>query len=301
MRFTTIALALGAVVATVSAAPMPTNNGSFGGDVPTALSYALTLERFSHAFYEQGLAKYDAKAFTDAGFAADVRERLAEIGMQENGHVEVISGALEGMKAKPVPACEYNFPVDTLTNFLAGAQYLETVGTSAYLGALPGLSGDLLVVAAGITTAEARHSAYVNVLWKQLAAPYAIDTPLSPREVVTLVSPWIKGCPYDIGVKPFNMLTASLSKNEGNATKVITSFMGPKNGTDDKTFCQFRYGSKFASSPRSECVLPADVRGYVYVTVASTDKPITRHNEKQVLAGPTVLFNVHNDTASNPM
>jgi hypothetical protein len=301
MRFTTIALALGVIVASVSAAPMPTNNGPFGGNVTKALNYALILERFSHAFYEQGLAKYDTKNFTDAGFPAEVRDRLAEIGMQENSHAEVISGALEGTKAEAVPACEYNFPLDNLTNFLAGARYLETVGTSAYLGALPGLSGDPLVVAAGITTVEARHSAYVNVLWKQLAAPYAIDTPLSPREVVTLVSPWIKNCTDDIGVKPFNMLTASLSKNEGNSTKVITSFMGPKNGTDDKTFCHFRYGNQFASSPRNECALPADVKGYVYVTVASTDKPITRQNEKQVLAGPAVLFNVHNDTASNPM
>lgn len=302
MRFSTIALALSAIVASVSAAPMPPQHNPWGDKVSNVLQYALTLENLEAEFYKQGLSKFDAKAFTDAGFPPEVREKFIHIGQHESDHVGTISSVLTGMKVEPVPICTYNFPMDNLTQFLAVAQALENTGTSAYLGAASGLSGDLLTAAAGITTVEARHSAFLNELWKQTAFPYSIDTALGPREIVTIASSFIKSCPYDIGFKPFNTLTASLSKGEGNSTKVMTSFMGPKNGTDDKTYCQFLYGSKAASSPRSECVLPSDVKGYVYVMVTSTDKPVNRNNEKQVLAGPALLFNgVHNDNSSSSM
>ncbi|KAF9950013.1 hypothetical protein BGZ72_008247 [Mortierella alpina] len=300
MRFSTIALALGAIVASVSAAPMPPKNGPWGQNVSTVLNYALTLENLEAEFYKQGLAKFNATAFTDAGFNASIRERFVQIGQHESDHVATITSALNGTKVKPVPICTYNFPMDNLTQFLAVAQALEITGTSAYLGAVSGLSGDLLTAAAGITTVEARHSAFLNELWNQTAFPYSNDTALGPREIVTIASGFIKSCPYDIGFKPFNMLTASLSKGEGNSTKVMTSFMGPKNGTDDQTYCQFLYGGKAASSPRRECALPSDVNGYVYVMVTDSNKPVNQTNENQILAGPALLFNgAHNNTNSS--
>ncbi|KAF9109358.1 hypothetical protein BGW39_005134, partial [Mortierella sp. 14UC] len=145
--------------------------------------------------------------------------------------------------------------------FLAVAQALENTGVSAYLGAASGLSGRLLTAAASITTVEARHAAYLNELWGQSGFPYAFDTALGPREIATLATNFITSCPYDLGVKPFAQLTASLPAAGSNSTMVSTSFEGKGNMTDS-TYCQFLYGNNVTVSPRSECALPDNASGY---------------------------------------
>lgn len=40
------------------------------------LNFALTLEHLEAAFYSQGLAKYDAKAFSSSGFGDDTRKKI---------------------------------------------------------------------------------------------------------------------------------------------------------------------------------------------------------------------------------
>ncbi|KAF9924045.1 hypothetical protein BGZ67_009521 [Mortierella alpina] len=277
---------------------MPQND-TLSQNVTNVLNYALTLEHLEAEFYKQGLAKFNSSAFTSAGFDPKVRDRFVHIGQHESDHVSILTSVLNSMQAKPVPVCNYTFPMDNLTQFLAVAQALENTGVSAYLGAASGLSGDLLTAAAGITTVEARHAAYLNELLNQTAFPYAVDTALGPREVVTIASNFIKSCPYDLGVKPFNQLTATLQMGSGNSTKVITSFMGPYNSTSMNTFCQFLYGNKSASSPRSQCILPADAGGYVYVMVTNSSAPMNNTNESQVLAGPALLFNGAHSNSNN--
>ncbi|KAF9187332.1 hypothetical protein BGZ51_001422 [Haplosporangium sp. Z 767] len=284
MRFTNIFLGATALAVSVVAAPTP-NMAKNTADV---LNYALTLEHLESEFYKQGLAKFDASAFTDAGFNPVVRERFIHIGEHENDHVSTLISVLESMKVKPVPACEYNFPMDNVAQFLAVAQALENTGVSAYLGAASRLNGDLLTAAASITTIEARHAAYLNELMKQLGFPYSFDTPLGSREIVTVASNFIKSCPYDLGVKPFTQLSAILPTDSSN--KVMTSFTGHSSNSHP-TFCQFLYGNKVSVSPRDSCVLPADALGYVFVLVTSNDTPVSLKNDKNVLAGPALLFN----------
>ncbi|KAG0367432.1 ferritin-like domain-containing protein [Gamsiella multidivaricata] len=280
MRFTTIACALVAA-ATAFAAPVRKNSAT------SVLNYALTLEHLESEFYKQGLAKFDESSFTDAGFDAKVRDRLVHIGEHESDHVSTLTSVIKSLKAKPVPVCEYNFPMDNITQFLAIAQALENTGVSAYLGAASGLSGDLLTAAAQITTVEARHASYLNELWGQLGAPYSFDTALSSEQIVTIATSFIKSCPYDLGVKPFNHLTATLPSED--STKVTTAFTG-KGANSNKTYCQFLYGNKNAVSPRSECTLPADAEGYVFVIVTDSKTPVTLTSQSNILAGPTLLF-----------
>jgi hypothetical protein len=49
----------------------------------TVLNFALTLEHLENAFYSGGLAKYDDKAFTDAGLPSFARGRFVEVGQHE--------------------------------------------------------------------------------------------------------------------------------------------------------------------------------------------------------------------------
>ncbi|KAG0297291.1 hypothetical protein BGZ96_007028 [Linnemannia gamsii] len=329
MRFSTVFVAMAALATTSSfttaapattstcttTAPAPTstsgdnstrpggNSTRPGGNdtniVTTALNYALTLENLQAEFYTQGLAKFNESAFTDAGFNASAYGRFVEIGNQENEHVASLVTLIENLKGKPVPLCNYSFPMDNLTEFLTSARALETTSVSAYLGAISDLNGNLSTNAASIAAVEARHAAYLNELWGQSPFPYAFDTPLSQRAVATLASNFITSCPFDIGVKPFAQLNATLPAAGSNSTMVSTSFEGMSSNMTNSTWCQFLYGNKVMVSPRTECALPANLTGYVYVVVTKNKTPVSLMKDTNILAGPALLFNIFNGTSTN--
>ncbi|KAF9363535.1 hypothetical protein BGX34_003892 [Mortierella sp. NVP85] len=288
MRFSTIVRPIAAIAAAVAVSAAPVMLASSHDRTAKTLNYALTLERLQSEFYKQGLDKFDAQAFTDAGFGGDIRDHFVLIREQEDEHVALLTSAITSMKGDPVPACEYNFPLDTLTQFLSLSQALENTGVSAYLGAIKSLSGDLLTAAAAITTAEARHASYLNELWGQNGYPYALDTVLTPEQIVTMASSFIK-CPYDLGVESYHPLKATLSAPD--SMMVNTEFSGDHADEMDETWCQFLYGTKTAVSPRRDCELPEDAAGYVFVLVTDSDEPVTTSQQDNILAGPALLYN----------
>jgi hypothetical protein len=123
----------------------------------------------------------------------------------------------------------------------------------------------------------------LNEIFGEEGAPYAFDTPLNAREVVTLAINFIESCPFDLGVAPFKQLTASIKGD-----KVETSYKDEV--VDRQTWCQFLYNNKVVVSVREECKLPETVNGYVYVVITDTSKPITLKDEDSILAGPALLF-----------
>lgn len=293
MRFSTVFVVMAAIAtATITtAAPAP----PFNNQTLAVLNYALTLEHLEAEFYREGLAKFNESDFTNGGFDANVRDRFVHFGEHDDEHVSTLTAVIKNMTGTPVPVCNYTFPMDNLTQFLAVAQALETTGVSAYLGAASGLRGDLLTAGGAITTVEARHAAYLNELWGQSGAPYAFDTPLGPREVVTLAINFIDSCPYNITIKPFNQLMATLPAADSNSTMVTTYFEGT-GANSTSTYCQFLFSNNVTVSPRSECALPETATGYVYVLITRNKVPITLTRDSNVLAGPALLFNgAHNN------
>ncbi|KAG0207297.1 hypothetical protein BGX28_001454 [Mortierella sp. GBA30] len=309
---------------------MPPSNNQTTGDQPTGnqttsmnctgvLNYALNLGRMEAAFFKQGLSKFNANSFTQAGFDSKARDQLALIGQHANDHTSAISQALNMSDNNSGSSCNYNFPMGNVSEFLMSARALENAAVSASLGvlSLAGLKGDSLTGAASILAVGARQAAYLNMLFNQTAFPYAYDTPLTPRQVITLASPFMKSCSSsnDTSMMPYPALNATLQtgntgnntgnnpgNNTGNSnsTRVITWFEGPNNSTNN-TYCQFLYGNKTAVSPRNQCNLPSDVTGYVYVLISNTSAPLNRMNQNQILAGPAMLFNdvPNNSTNSN--
>lgn len=57
-----------------------------------------------NAFYNEGLAKFDAKAFEAAGYGQFVRGRYEQIAAHEKTHVAFLSTALGDKATKP---CQY--------------------------------------------------------------------------------------------------------------------------------------------------------------------------------------------------
>ncbi|KAK3813677.1 MAG: ferritin-like domain-containing protein [Linnemannia elongata] len=248
------------------------------------LNYALTLEHLESAFYAEGLHKFGPDAFAAYHLDDKIRERFVHIGEHESTHVTVLTSVIEALGGKPVPKCTYKFPLDNLETFIAVSRALETTGVSAYTGAAAGItSEDLLTAAATIVTVEARQSSFLNELVGENGAPYSFDTPLTPREIVTMATNFIESCPYDLGIEPFTQLKASIKGD-----KVETSYDGEVEGRQE--WCQFLYNNKMVVSRREECKLPPTVNGYVYVVITDTATPLTLKDEDRILAGPALLF-----------
>jgi hypothetical protein len=74
----------------------------------TVLQYALTLEHLENNFYKGALDKFDAAAFTEAGFPAWVRDRFTQIAAHEASHVAFLQTALGSAATQ---ACEYSLSV----------------------------------------------------------------------------------------------------------------------------------------------------------------------------------------------
>ena len=162
----------------------------FESDVDV-LNYALTLEHLEHVFYRDGLEAFES--FGEDGFGESIQERLAAIRDHEEAHVDTLTQVITDLGGEPVGEGEYDFGYgEDQAAFLATAAALENTGVSAYDGAGQFLSDPALLTAAGtIVAVEARHASYLNLLTGTLPFPAAVETPLTPAEVLEIATPFI--------------------------------------------------------------------------------------------------------------
>ncbi|EIN06278.1 hypothetical protein PUNSTDRAFT_115574 [Punctularia strigosozonata HHB-11173 SS5] len=261
-------------------------------DDTTVLNYALTLEHLENTFYAEGLAKYDAAAFKNAGFPDWVRGRVSQIAEHEASHVKFLSTALGNAATKP---CTYNFPYTDPKSFLALSMALEGTGTSAYLGAAQLISNkDYLTAAGSILTTEARHDAWISSAVRKEAAwnlPY--DTPLGLSGVYSIASQFITSCPSSNPTLPvttypsFSLTPAAPAVGE----KVKMNFDNKDNNSP--LYVAYYSGlNVFYSDVASDgtTTIPSDLKnaGTVYASVVkSKDATPT---DQTTLSGLTILY-----------
>jgi bacterioferritin (cytochrome b1) len=145
------------------------------------LNYALTLEHLEAAFY-QLTGQYDLGVDP---FGNPINDWLMAAGEQEAAHVSTLTDVITQLGGEPVAAAEYDFGVTDAASFLTTAMTLENVGVAAYDGAGQFLqSADLVTAAGSIVAVEARHAAYLNLVNGMIPFPAAVETPMSPDEVL---------------------------------------------------------------------------------------------------------------------
>jgi hypothetical protein len=117
------------------------------------------LEHLENTFYQEAFVSFQLEDFIEAGFSEEFFINLQFIASDESTHVSILESAIESAGVAPVLACEYSFPVTDVASFVTLSAVLESIGTSAYLGAAPLLeSKDILAVAASIMVTEALHT-----------------------------------------------------------------------------------------------------------------------------------------------
>lgn len=178
--------------------------GGFSDVDITILQFALTLEHLENEFYRSAFRTFTLQHFLDAGFDQDFFLNLQFIAADEASHVETLSGAIRGAGAFPVQPCQYNFPVTDIQSFVTLSAILESVGTSAYLGAAPFVgSKDILGIAASIMAVEAFHTGLQRTSIGGIGAPDPFATPLGANAVFTLAAQFIVSCPSNNPPLPF--------------------------------------------------------------------------------------------------
>jgi len=167
------------------------------------LNFALSLEHLEAAYYDEFVAEHSeseierseaARIFADPGLRFSTYQRIEEVRDHEEAHVEALTETIEALGGDPVEPAEYEFPYDSIAEFVSLSATIEAVGVSAYAGAAPLIDDEeVLAAALSIHSVEARHTAYFRLLNTNSPFPDAFDEPRTMEEVLDTVSRFVVG------------------------------------------------------------------------------------------------------------
>lgn len=155
------------------------------------LNFALILEHLEADFYTRAVQAHATRPY----LSRKVPELAQKLRDDENAHVLAVSQRITDLGGTPVSKPTFQFPSEVFISqvaFLDFSATLEQNGVGAYLGAAPLLKRrDVLRFAASIYGIEARHTSMIRYSGGRVAAPAALEEPLSMMEVATRVAPLI--------------------------------------------------------------------------------------------------------------
>ncbi|KAF8800079.1 hypothetical protein BYT27DRAFT_7263222 [Phlegmacium glaucopus] len=268
------------------------------------LNFALSLELLERAFYEYGLSRYSKEDFKKAGYPDWVRARFEQIFEHEKTHVQFLESALTAAGDEYVKPCEYTFDDKSPYDFINLSEALETVGTSAYTGAIQYISNDAYsTAAASILATEARHASWINsAVRKQNPWNTAFETPLTINQVYSIVSSFIKpdSCPQsNYPLLPPNhhaypQLTLAPKLIPGHETQISFSL----ENEPEHLYVAFLSGASTIFAPLGKkdgnyvVEIPEDLKaaGTVFVVVFKGEENINeaRLDDESMVAGPAI-------------
>jgi len=254
------------------------------------LSLALNLENLEVAFYTSGLSQFSESDFAAANLSPLVFQRYQEILFHEQTHAALLASVLAANGANVPQPCNYSFPFNSVQSFANLSLVFESVGASAYSGAIQSLSTpDIVTTAATILSTEARQSSWVGTAVVGVA-PWgtSFETPITGDDAFTLASQFIVSCPTtnpSLGLQDFPSLNITGSPIPGQTVTVQ-----PTATSVQPTFIAFLSGllvQFVAIGSNGDVTIPDNVSGQVYAIATSSGSVLSADT---TIAGPAILL-----------
>ncbi|KAL8278592.1 hypothetical protein RQP46_009084 [Phenoliferia psychrophenolica] len=159
-----------------------------------SLNLALNQELIELDLFHNGLARFSVAAFEAAGLTADDRFLIEFMADQEVGHALALTNIIGPDRA--AKQCVYQYPYNTVQEFILFCQLLTRFGESGVYGFLPHLDSrpSAQILLQSITT-EARQQMIFRQFQGLFPMPVWFETGIPQSYAWTLLSPYIKSCP----------------------------------------------------------------------------------------------------------
>jgi len=299
---------------TGTAAPFPGNvtgailNTTSGppGEDDLLFQNLLAAEHVIFAFYQQGVERFNATAFTDAGYLNTTYERIQQIRDNEAGHLRIFQDQISTNSIKPGP-CQYNYPFTDPASYLALQTIIE-VSSMAFLTGLE-LQAKLDISKAAlvaIAATESRHNTWAlidNYNTNPFAGPSDTIFPYA-NEILDSTNVWVVegSCPAENPVypsprqslPPISVGTGTKSLAPGSS--LTFNFTNPANqphfASGKDYYAVFFHGLTNITVPfdtnAHTATIPArfEALGVIIAVIADEEGAPTKQN---VLAGPLIL------------
>ncbi|KAJ5636816.1 Protein rds1 [Penicillium longicatenatum] len=160
-----------------------------------SLALALYQEWIELDLFQDGLRRFSAKDFEDAGLNAADRELIAFMAEQEVGHATLISNMLGADAPKQ---CQYDYPYTNVQEYLDFCQKLTRFGESGVYGFLGHLdSREAATLLTQSITTEARQQMIFRQFEGLFPMPVWFEVGVPQSWAWTLLAPYISSCPAD--------------------------------------------------------------------------------------------------------
>ncbi|KAJ5122235.1 Protein rds1 [Penicillium atrosanguineum] len=160
-----------------------------------SLALALYQEWIELDLFNDGLRRFSAQDFKDAGLNAADRDLIAFMAEQEVGHATLISNMLG---AQAPQQCQYNYPYTNVKEFLDFCQKLTRFGESGVYGFLAHLdSREAATLLTQSITTEARQQMIFRQFQGLFPMPVWFEVGVPQSWAWTLLAPYISSCPIN--------------------------------------------------------------------------------------------------------
>jgi len=189
-----------------------------------SLNLALNQEWIELDLFNYALAKFSDEEFDEAGINAEARYLIQFMAEQEVGHGTLIQTLLQGKGARP---CKYQYPFDTVREFVDFCQKLTRWGEAGVYGFLEHLdsraAAELLLQS--ITT-EARQQMIFRQFQGLFPMPIHFTTGIPQAFAWTLLSPYLVECPKENPRIEFPVFPYLNITNNPDATPLVNGSVG---------------------------------------------------------------------------
>ncbi|KAJ6119647.1 Protein rds1 [Penicillium sp. IBT 18751x] len=158
-----------------------------------SLALALYQEWIELDLFNDGLKRFSAQDFKDAGLNQADRDLIAFMAEQEVGHATLISNMLG---AQAPQQCQYNYPYTNVREYLDFCQKLTRFGESGVYGFLAHLdSREAATLLTQSITTEARQQMIFRQFQGLFPMPVWFEVGVPQSWAWTLLAPFISSCP----------------------------------------------------------------------------------------------------------